>query len=74
MKVTIKLFAHYRIGRFKVAVREYAPGTSVRAGIADLRFNEPGPGVILVNGAPVPLDHVLQEGDTIALLPQISGG
>ncbi|QWV95307.1 MoaD/ThiS family protein [Geomonas oryzisoli] len=74
MKVTIKLFAHYRIGRFREAVREYAPGTSVRAGIAELRFNEPGPGVILVNGAPAQLDHVLQEGDTVALFPLISGG
>lgn len=74
MKVTIKLFAHYRIGRFKVAVRDYPPGTSVREGIAELSFNDPGPGVILVNGAPALPEHVLQDGDVVALLPQISGG
>ncbi|QXE92099.1 MoaD/ThiS family protein [Geomonas subterranea] len=74
MKVTVKLFAHYRIGRFKVSVREYAPGTSVRTGIAELKFADPGPGVVLINGAPATLDHVLKDGDTLALFPLVSGG
>ena len=74
MKVTVKLFAHYRIGRFKVSVRDYPHGTSVRAGVAELGFPDAGPGVVLVNGTPTNLDHVLQDGDTLALFPLVSGG
>lgn len=74
MKITVKLFAHYRIGRFKVSVRDYAPGTSVRAGIEELRFGAAPPGVVLVNGTPATLDRVLQEGDTVSLFPLVSGG
>ena len=74
MKVTVKLFAHYRIGRFKVSVRDYPPGTLVRSGVAELGFCGAGPGVVLVNGSPATLDHVLHEGDTLALFPLVSGG
>lgn len=74
MKVTVKLFAHYRIGRFKISVRDYPAGTSVRAGVAELGFHDAGPGVVLVNGTPASLDRMLEDGDTLALFPLVSGG
>lgn len=73
MQITVKLFATYRIGRFKEAQREYPVGTSVGIVLQSLNLVE-ARCVVLVNGKPAALDHELWESDTITLLPLISGG
>ena len=37
-------------------------------------FSSPDGLVVAVNGEYVPLDHVLEEGDEVALIPPVSGG
>jgi len=74
MLITIKLFSHYRIGRFKEAVRDYPEGTSVFNVRTDLHLPEEFSGVLLVNGRRAALDMELQEGDILTLFPFVSGG
>lgn len=74
MQITIKLFARYRVGRFKEAVREYPVGHLVGDLLQTLGFTGKPPGVILLNGMPTTLDTELHDGDTVALLPLVSGG
>lgn len=72
--VTIKLFAHFRNGRFKEAERSLAPGTDCRQVILGLDLKLSEMGIVMVNGAHVPVDYQLKEGDTLALFPLVGGG
>ena len=74
MKITVKLFASFRIGRFKTEERESAAGTSVGRIVAELGLQEGELGIVLVNGRHAPLDRALQEGDQLALFPLVGGG
>jgi len=73
MQITVKLFATYRIGRFKEAQRDYPAGASVGAVLQSLDIAEVR-GIVLVNGTPASLSQELCDSDTMALLPLISGG
>jgi sulfur-carrier protein len=74
MIVTVKLFATYRVGRFKIEERDYPAGTTC-AGIAAAVGLEPaGIGIILVNGRHAEADQQLQDGDVLALFPLVGGG
>lgn len=72
--VTIKLFAHFRNGRFKEAAQQLAPGADCRQAILGLGFRLSEMGIVLVNGQHAPLDQPLNEGDTLALFPLVGGG
>ena len=74
MNVTVQLIGTFRIGRFNEEVREYPPGTCVRELVEE--FNIPAPllGVVLINGVHSHVDYVLEDGDTVCLLPFIDGG
>jgi molybdopterin converting factor small subunit len=74
MQITVKLFASYRVGRFKEAVRDYPVGSLVGDLLQTLGFTGKPPGVILLNGMPAALDTALHDGDTVALFPLVSGG
>ncbi|GAW93269.1 MoaD/ThiS family protein [Calderihabitans maritimus] len=74
MKITVKLFATLRTGRFKVETREYNPGTTVGEVIKDLNIAEEEAALILVNGRHAQLDYQLSEGDTLSLFPPLGGG
>jgi len=74
MNITVKLFATFRNGRFKVARQEHPQGTSCRTIMLGLGLSEDEIGVVLVNGRHVPLDQVLHDGDTLALFPLVGGG
>lgn len=74
MQITIKLFASYRVGRFKEAVRDFPAGYSVGGLLQTLGFTGKLPGVTLLNGMPAALDTELHDGDTVALFPLVSGG
>jgi molybdopterin converting factor small subunit len=74
MKITIKLFASFRTGRFEIETVEYPAGTTV-ADVADiLKLPQSELGIMLVNSRHVKLERVLVEGDTLALFPLLGGG
>lgn len=74
MKVTVKLFASFRSGRFDIQSCEFAPGTTV-ADVADaLKLPQSELGIMMINSRHVKLDRVLAEGDTLALFPLLGGG
>lgn len=74
MTITVKLFATFRNGRFKVALQEHPSGTYCRTIVLDLGLTEEEIGVVMVNGRHAVLDHLLQESDTLSLFPLVGGG
>ncbi len=74
MQITVKLFASYRAGRFKEAVLDFPDGTLVSGLLQSLDFTDKPPGIVLLNGISAAVDTELHDGDTVALLPLISGG
>jgi len=74
MKVTVKLFATFRAGRFDIEAREYPDGTVVEHIVDELKLPREKLGIVMVNSRHVDLDRVLQDGDTLALFPLVGGG
>jgi sulfur-carrier protein len=74
MKVAIKLIGTFQIGRFKEEVREYPIDTCVRKLVDELRIPTPLLGIVLINDIHAGVEDVLNEGDTVCLLPFIDGG
>jgi molybdopterin converting factor small subunit len=74
MKVTVKLFATFRDGRFKVEERDYPAGTTCRRIVAAIGLREEELGIVLVNSRHAQLDQILNEGDIVALFPLVGGG
>jgi molybdopterin converting factor small subunit len=76
IEVTVKLFAQYREGKFKVEQRRYPENTVVDDVIAETGINiERYPiGVMIINGRHVQGDRLLEEGDALALFPKVGGG
>ena len=74
--VTVKLFAQYREGKFKVEQRRYPEGTTVNEVIAEtgIAVDRYPIGVMIINGRHVQEDHVLTDGDALALFPKVGGG
>ena len=73
MKITVKLWASHRLGRFKEAQIEFPEGTRVSESVYQLGIAGKSLGVVLVNGKKVPLHRRLHNGDLLALFPLISG-
>lgn len=74
MRINLKLFATFRVGRFSAEAREYPPGTPVAAVIRDLRIPEEQIGMIMLNNRHSEPDQQLHEGDNLALFPLVGGG
>lgn len=74
MKITVKLFAGFRVSRFKIEEREYPEATSVADILTDLGINIPELGVALINGRHVQKDQILTDGVTVSLFPKVGGG
>lgn len=74
MVITVKLFAGFRVGRFKEKGMEFPAGTPAQRIIETLAIPHSDSSIVLVNGKRVELSHPLQDGDTLTLLPLISGG
>ena len=74
MQIKIKLFASFRIGRFKSEVRQYAVGTTVGMIFQELGISMDGHYIVLVNGRPENMDRPLVNGDVLSLLPLVAGG
>ena len=76
MTITVKLFAQYREGRFKVEVRQYAEGTKAIDIIKELGIDKEALplGVLLVNGRHKEEFVELKGGDILSLFPKVGGG
>jgi len=74
MKITVKLFATFREGRFSVEVREYPEGTRIADILKELQIPEEQIGMIMVNARHAEPDQELREGDSLAIFPLVGGG
>lgn len=74
MKITVKLFATFRLGRFDIEVRDYPQGTKVSEVVDELELSRDKLGILMVNSRHVDLDRVLVDGETLAIFPLVGGG
>ena len=74
MKVTIKLFATLRKGRFDMETREYSSGTNINQVIHELNIAKDKVSIIFVNNRHAEPDRQLDDGDVVAFFPPIGGG
>ncbi|HBG05533.1 MAG: molybdopterin synthase sulfur carrier subunit [Geobacteraceae bacterium GWC2_58_44] len=74
MHVTVKLFATFRNGRFKIAEQELPEGTECRRVVLDLGLTEEEIGIIMINGRHGTLDQKLAHNDVLSLFPLVGGG
>lgn len=74
MRVTVKLFATFRDGRFKVEERELPEDTRLLDVLQPLNIKPEEIAICLVNGRNVNEQHILKDGDTVALFPPVGGG
>jgi molybdopterin converting factor small subunit len=74
VKITVKLYGVFRIGRFKEELRDCAPGASPRDVTAQLGIPLQLLGTVLIKGVHAGLDDRLAEGDDLSLLPILGGG
>ncbi|NOY14119.1 MAG: MoaD/ThiS family protein [Deltaproteobacteria bacterium] len=74
MQVKVKLIGAFRTDRFKENIAEYPDGTRVEEIFSQLQIPKRALGTVLLNGLHARLDDVLNEGDTLTLLPILGGG
>ena len=76
IEVTVKLFAQYREGRFKVDKKIYPSNITAGEIVKDIDINEDELpiGVLMVNGRHVGKEHVLKDGDNFSIFPKVGGG
>lgn len=74
MRVTVKLFASFRDGRFKVEERDLPEESRVLDILELLNIMLEEIAICLVNGRNVNEQFVLKNGDTLALFPPVGGG
>lgn len=74
MRVTIKLFATFREGRFKVEVRELSEESRVGDVLQSIGISVEEVAICLVNGKDSNAQTVLSDGDTLSLFPPVGGG
>ena len=74
IQITISLHGVFRIDRFRLQVRKYPAGTSVKVIIDDLAISTVLLGTVLINGIHVDPEKILFDGDTLMLLPLLEGG
>lgn len=74
MQVTVKLFANFRVNRFKQVIREYNSAITVGGVVEELSIPDKEVGIIFINGRNATMDQVLNDGDTLSLFPLVGGG
>lgn len=74
MRVTVKLFAFFRDGRFKEEGREYPAGTMVGDIVDELGIGRDEVGVVMINSLQRSLESPIADGDVVAIFPTIGGG
>lgn len=74
MKVTVKLFATLRQGRFDIDTLDLPPGTTVGDVIQKLGIPEKEVTLIFINGRHGEPSSELHHGDTLGMFPPVGGG
>ena len=74
MKLTIKLFASFRTGRFKEEQREVSDNSTLGEVIAGLGICHNEVGMALVNGRHASMGQGLDDGHVLSLFPLLGGG
>ena len=74
MQITVKLFAHFRVGRFITAVQEFPVGTRIAEVIHLLQIQPTEIGTIMLNSRHAEPERELWDGDRLALFPLVGGG
>ncbi|MEA5112435.1 MAG: MoaD/ThiS family protein [Geobacteraceae bacterium] len=74
MKVTVKLFATFRAGRFGEQTREYTANTTVGDILKELDLPLDEIGATLINHRHVEEDQQLKDGDSLSIFPLVGGG
>lgn len=74
MEVNVKLFASFAVGRLKNEIKVYPCQTTVAEVVESIGIDKRELGIILVNDKHASLDYVLENGDTLSLLPLVGGG
>ena len=73
MRITIKLFGHFKDGRFETEDWDLSEGTQVLQVLKLLRI-EPIETMIFINGHFGSINDSLCNGDVLSILPPIAGG
>ena len=76
IQITIKLFAQYREGKFKIDKRSYANNSTIKDVLVDigLDLGKYPIGVLMVNGRHVEEDFILEDKQILAIFPKVGGG
>lgn len=74
MRITVKLFASFRAGRFLRDTLEVGDGTTVADVATRLDIALPEIGIIMVDGRHGDADQSLHDGATLSLFPLLGGG
>ncbi len=74
MQIKVKLIGAFRVDRFKEQDGEYPAGITAEKIIEQLHIPRRALGTVLINGVHSRIDDIVNEGDTIALLPILGGG
>ncbi len=76
MKITVKLFAYLREGRFKIRPMEFKDDCTVQNVLETLAISrkEMEIGIIMINGKRASFDSILKEDDILAIFPPVAGG
>jgi sulfur-carrier protein len=74
LKVTVKLFASLRKGRFAAADFDYRENATVGHILASLNIPEEEAAIIFINARHGEPDSPLKDGDLLAIFPPVGGG
>jgi len=74
MKVTVKLFAHFRNSRFKKENLDLKEDTTVGNIVDSLHIDREEVGVAMINSRHTTFETKLHENDVLAFFPVIGGG
>lgn len=74
IRIHVKLFATFRVGRFVAQTRNYPLGTRIVDIIRELEIPEPEIGIIMLNSRHAEPDKQLSDGDNLGIFPLVGGG
>ena len=74
MKLTVKLFAHFRDNRFVSEVQEYPDGITIGEIVDRLDIDRDDIGITMINSKHCGFSDAPAEDDTLAIFPLVGGG
>jgi len=74
MTITIKLFAQFRIDRFKEEQRSFSAPLTCRQLLGELGIAVDELGVLMINGRHADVDTLLNDADSVGIFPLVGGG